>query len=154
MSASSSTAPLQRNNLYNLAAVNAVLLGALLTLGANGHFVAVWAQLIDQDAVIQHRLLLLLPGATLAGTALLNILLCKPLWQARGYALNITLAGNLLAMLYFIYLMLKGVPDHPIGVFLALEMSFVILLVVTRAGLAWPAPDATGGNSNTNRDHG
>ena len=83
------------------------------------------------------RLLLMLPGVMLVGTAALNVLLSKPLWQGRGYALTITLAGNLLTMLYLIYLMIKDVPDHPIGVFLALEMSLVILLVAIRAGLVW-----------------
>ena len=139
MSVSSSSGGLQRNNLYNLAAVGALLLGALLTLGANGHFVAVWAQITDEEAAPWRRLLLMLPGVVLAGTAALNVLLSKPLWQARSYALTATLAGNLLAMLYLIYLIIQGVPDHPIGVFLALEMSFVILLVAIRAGLVWPA---------------
>lgn len=139
MSASSSSQGLQRNALYNLAAAGAVLLGVLITLGAYGHFVAVWSQITGEDTALLRRLLLMLPGATLAGTAALNILLSKPLWQARGYALTVTLVGNLLAMLYLIYLMIQGVPDHPIGVFLALEMSFVILLIAIRAGLVWPA---------------
>ncbi|GMG86269.1 hypothetical protein [Biformimicrobium ophioploci] len=137
----------QRNALYNLAAVGAVLLGLLLILGARGHFVAVWAQLTDEDTDSLRRVLLILPGAMLAGTAALNLLLCKPLWQARRYALNLTLAGNLLATAYLIYLMIRGVPGHPIGVFLALEMSYVIFLAGIRAGLVWPADEEpTGAN--------
>ncbi|WP_237064848.1 hypothetical protein [Microbulbifer guangxiensis] len=139
MSASSASQDLQRNALYNLAAVGALLLGILLTLGAYGHFVAIWAKMMSEDTALLHRLLLMLPGAVLAGTAALNLLFSKPLWQARTYALTVILAGNLLAMLYLIYLIIQGVPDHPIGVFLALEMSFVILLVSLRAGLKWPA---------------
>ncbi|AOS97847.1 hypothetical protein AUP74_02445 [Microbulbifer aggregans] len=139
MSASSASQDLQRNALYNLAAVGAVLLGVLLTLGAYGHFVAIWGQMMSEDVALQRRLLLMLPGVVLAGTAALNILFSKPLWQARGYALTVTLAGNLLAALYLTYLMIQGVPNHPIGVFLALETSFVILLVSLRAGLKWPA---------------
>ena len=138
MSASSSSPGLQQNALYSLVAAGAVLLGVLLTLGAYGHFVAIWPQVTGEDTALPRRLLLMLPGAMLAGTAALNILFSKPLWQARGYALTITLAGNLLTMLYLIYLMIQGVPDHPIGVFLALEMSLVILLVAIRAGLVWP----------------
>ncbi|SDZ79675.1 hypothetical protein [Microbulbifer marinus] len=149
MSASSSSPGLQQNALYKVAAAGAVLLSVLLTLGANGHFVAIWAQVMSEDTALPRRLLLMLPGAMLAGTAALNILLSKPLWQARGYALSITLAGNLLATLYLIYLMIQGVPDHPIGVFLALEMSFVILLVVIRAGLVWPAAAETPAATNT-----
>ena len=143
MSASSATQDVQRNALYNLAAASAVFLGALLTLGAYGHFVAVWAQMLDGDAGLQRRLLLMLPGAMLAGTAVLNILLSKPLWQARSYALIAALVGNLLAMVYLVYLLIRGVPGHPIGTFLALEMSFVILLVGIQAGLVWPAVTET-----------
>ncbi|WP_226704511.1 hypothetical protein [Microbulbifer elongatus] len=149
MSASSSTEGVQRNTLYNLAAVGALLLGALLTLGAYGHFIAVWSQITSQDNDFIRRLLLILPGAMLTGTAVLNILLSKPLWQARGYALSITLASNLLATLYLIYLMIQGVPDHPIGVFLALEMSLVILLVAIRVGLKWPAAGDTSTKAHT-----
>jgi len=148
MSVSNFTGGLQRNSLYNalynLAAVGALLLSALLTLGAYGHFVAVWSQITGEDTALLRRFLLMLPGAILAGTAALNILFSKPLWQARGYALSATLAGNLFAMLYLIYLMIQGVPDHPIGVFLTLEMSMVILLIAIRGGLVWPAPGAGG----------
>lgn len=143
MSASSSSPGLQQNALYKLAAAGAVLLSVLLTLGANGHFVAIWAQVMSEDTALPRRLLLMLPGAMLAGTAALNILFSKPLWQARGYALTATLVGNLLTMLYLIYLMIRGVPDHPIGIFLALETSYVMLLMGIRTGLVWPAPAHT-----------
>ncbi|WGL17217.1 hypothetical protein PVT68_02690 [Microbulbifer bruguierae] len=139
MSVSNSSAALPHNALYKLAAAGALLLGVLLILGAYGHFVAVWSAITGEETGFLRRVLLMLPGAMLASTAALNILFTKPLWQARGYALTITLAGNLLTMLYLIYLMIQGVPDHPIGVFLALEMSQVILLVAIRAGLVWPA---------------
>ena len=142
MSVSDPVQGAQSNALYNLAAVGAVLLGALLTLGAYGHFVAVSAQIMDSDTAMQRRLLLMLPGAMLAGTAVLNILLSKSLWQERGYALSITLTANLVTMTYLVYLLVRGVADHPIGVFLALEMSFVILLAGIRAGLVWPAESA------------
>ncbi|WP_444946626.1 hypothetical protein ACJJIP_08275 [Microbulbifer sp. VTAC004] len=139
MLVSRSIRALQRNALYRLAAISAVILGLFLTLGAQGHFTAVWPLVASDGMGLSRRLLLMLPGVMLAGTAVLNFLLCKPLWQVRGYALNVTLAGNLLAMCYLFYLMIRGVPNHPIGVFLALEMSFVLLLVATRAGLVWPA---------------
>ncbi|BBM03224.1 hypothetical protein [Microbulbifer sp. GL-2] len=139
MSASRSTCALQRNALYRLAAIGAVILGLFLTLGAQGHFAAVWPLVTSDGMGLSRRLLLILPGVMLAGTAVLNFLLCKPLWRERGYVLNVTLAGNLLTMGYLLYLMIRGVPNHPIGVFLALEVSFVLLLVATRAGLVWPA---------------
>ncbi|WP_444893691.1 hypothetical protein ACJJIE_04465 [Microbulbifer sp. TRSA001] len=139
MSASRSKPALQRNALNRLAACGAVVLGLFFLLGAQGHFVATWPLVTSDGIGLSRRLLLMLPGVMLAGTAVLNLLLCKPLWQERRYALNVTLAGNLLTMSYLLYLMIRGVPNHPIGTFLALEMSFVMLLVGTRAGMVWPA---------------
>ncbi|WP_444936050.1 hypothetical protein ACJJIW_18790 [Microbulbifer sp. JMSA004] len=139
MSASRSKPALQRNALNRLAACGAVVLGLFFLLGAQGHFVATWPFITSDGIGLSRRLLLMLPGVMLAGTAVLNLLLCKPLWQERRYALNVTLAGNLLTMSYLLYLMIRGVPNHPIGTFLALEMSFVMLLVGTRAGMVWPA---------------
>ncbi|AWF81646.1 hypothetical protein BTJ40_12870 [Microbulbifer sp. A4B17] len=138
MSASRSNPALQRNALYRLAACGAVVLGLFLLLGAQGHFAAIWPLVTSDSIGLSRRLLLILPGVMLAGTAVLNLLLCKPLWQERRYALNVTLAGNLLTTSYLFYLMIRGVPNHPIGIFLALEMSFVLLLLVTRNGLVWP----------------
>lgn len=152
MSASNSIGGSQGNNLYNLAAAGALFLSAFLTLGAYGHFVAIWAEAMSEDTTLLRRLLLLLPGAVLAGTAALNVLLSKPLWQGRSYALTATLAGNLLAMFYLIYLMIQGVPNHPIGVFLAMEMSFVILLLAIRSGLAWPASPENPGDAISSAD--
>jgi len=146
---SSPTSGLQRNALYNLTAGGAVLLGVFLTLGAYGHFVAVWAQMMGEDTALPRRLLLMLPGAMLAATAVLNLLISKSLWQARGYALTVALVGNLIAMVYLVYLLIRGVPGHPIGTFLALEMSYVILLVGLRAGLVWPATTETPADAKT-----
>ncbi|GAB2877209.1 hypothetical protein ACCI51_19080 [Microbulbifer echini] len=136
---SRSTRSSQRNALYRLAAIAAVILGLFLTLGAQGHFVAIWPLVTSDGMGLSRGSLLMLPGVMLAGTAVLNFLFCKPLWQERGYGLNVTLAGNLVTTSYLLYLMIRGVPNHPIGIFLALEMSFVLLLVGTRAGLVWPA---------------
>ncbi|WP_299592935.1 hypothetical protein [uncultured Microbulbifer sp.] len=139
-----------RNALCKLAAVCGLLLGFFLTLGAYGHFGAVWADIWQSDTALQRRILLMLPGLMLAATAALNILFSKPLWEARGYALNIGLIGNLLTAAYLAYLLVRGVPDHPIGVFLTMETSYVILLAGIRAGLVWPVvtKPATDGKSS------
>ena len=47
----------------------------------------------DQRDRVGGNLLSVGAGAMLASTAELNILLSKPLWHARGYALNVTLGG-------------------------------------------------------------
>ncbi|MCQ3830698.1 hypothetical protein HXX02_14760 [Microbulbifer elongatus] len=149
MLVTNSNQDLHRNNLYNLAAVGALLLAAFLTLGAYGHFVAIWAQAMSEDAALARRLLLMLPGTILAGAAALNMLFSRPLWQAHSYALTATLVGNLLATLYLIYLMITGVPDHPIGVFLTLETSLLILLTALRCGLVWPVASVTSSDAVT-----
>ncbi|WP_231757241.1 hypothetical protein [Microbulbifer elongatus] len=96
-----------------------------------------------EDTALPRRLLRLLPGTILAGAAVLNMLFSRPLWQTHSYALTATLVGNLLATLYLIYLMIAGVPDHPIGVFLTMKTSLLILLTALRCGLVWPVAGVT-----------
>lgn len=142
MAAANTTAMKQRNGLYKLATCGALLVSLLFCVGAYGHFVAVWWQIVGGDTDLQKRLLLLLPGAVLTGTAALNLLLSRTLWQARSYALNGLLAANFFTLCYLIYLMLSGVPGHPIGSFLVLVTSEVILLLAIRVGLVWPVESA------------
>jgi hypothetical protein len=128
-----------KNSLYNLAAVGGALLGALLLLGAYGHFAAVWPMINDEPDT-NRRIALLFPGAALLATGLIDIALLIPLWKGKRRPLLLALVLNTLAMVYFGYLLYLNVaPDHPIGVFLALVASYVLLLSVIKAGLTWPA---------------
>jgi len=140
MSASEKTFPVTRNALYSLAAAGAVLLGLFLLAGAGGHIVAVWPSL---DAAANptpgNPVTLLLPGGVLATTGVLNLGLSAPLWKGNRRALNWALACNIVAAAYCGWLLLRGVPDHPIGLFLAVTSSEVLLLSAVRAGLVWPA---------------
>ncbi len=142
MSGSSPEGLPTRNSLHSLASVFGVLLGAFLLAGAYGHFEAVWP-IVDGGAEPERRVALLLPGAVLLFTGLLNIGLCRALWTGAGWALLLALAANSLAVLYLGFLLYQSVvPDHPIGTFLALVSSFVLILAALRAGLTWPATGA------------
>ena len=140
MSVSDLVAQSARNALYQVAAGVGVLLGLLLLAGASGHFTAVWPAL-DPAATPspRDRFALLLPGAILLTSGVVNVALCRALWIGRRWSVTIAMAANVLAMIYFAYLFNRGVPDHPIGVFLASVASFVILLCGIRLGLTWPA---------------
>ncbi len=132
--------PLARNALYSLAAVGGVLLGLFLLAGASGHFIAVWPSL--DSAVtpsLVNRFNLLKPGLILLTTGLINIGVCRGLWMGKNWALQLALGCNVFTMIYFGWLLTKGVPDHPIGVFLASAASYVVLLGAIRVGLVWPA---------------
>ena len=125
------------NSLYPISATTGGLLTILLTLGAYGHFAAIWLQLVNSPEAWRSALLAL-PGLMLAATAAINLLLFKPLWQTKHWALWGALTANALTLCYLVWLMWRGVPNHPIGVFLTLQLSYVIMLSATAAGLRWP----------------
>lgn len=135
-----------RNSLHRLASGGGVLLGVFLLTGAFGHFVAVWpafnAGVIASD---NSRVALLLPGLMLAATGLLNIGLCRALWTGTMWSLQLALLFNGVTAVYLAYLLIHGVPDHPIGLFLALVSSYVLVLGAIRVGLVWPAMDTGSG---------
>ncbi len=140
MSVSSLVRRSPRNALYPLAAAVGVLLGALLLAGASGHFAAIWPTLDRVPALTTaERFALLLPGSILLGTGLVNIAICWALWTGRYWSVPVALAANLIAAGYFAYLFSRGVPDHPIGLFLASAASHVLILAGIRLGLTWPA---------------
>ncbi len=125
--------PLPRNLLHLLASLGGLLLGLFLAMAALGHLSAVWPTLGANGWTA------LLPAMVLAGTCVLNLAASVPLWTGSRWAVQVALACNTLVMIYFAYLLQRGVPGHPIGVFVALETSYVILLGVIRVGLVWPA---------------
>jgi|GEM_PF-1754121 len=137
---------LTRNALYRLASGGGLLLGLFLLGAAYGHFAAVWP-VIDgsKDPSGSSRLSLLLPGLLLATTGLINIGLCRVLWIGMRWAVNLALVSNVLTAMYFIYLLVsQAAPNHPIGPFVALVSSYIILLVAIRLGLVWPASKIMG----------
>lgn len=134
-----------RNGLHPLSAIGSVLVGTFLVLGAYGHFTAVLPSLsgADRDA---NTFTLLLPGLILAAAGLLSAALCKVLWDGRRWALDAALGINVMALGYLLYLLWKGVPDHPVAMFSGIVACNLVLLCATRLGLVWRIGGATAGN--------
>lgn len=140
MSITSPAAKLSGNGLYPIAATSSVFVGLFFCAGAYGHLAAAWSLMMENaDLSGSQRLGLLLPGLLLAVTAFVNLCSAGPLWIGRRWVMPLALVVNLLATLYLGYLLHRGVPDHPIGVFLALASSHGILLGAIALGLTWPA---------------
>jgi hypothetical protein len=136
--------PSAGNSLHRLASAGAILLGVFLLAGASGHFAAVWPTLQSgMTASGSGRLALLLPGLMLMTTGLINIALCRALWTGTVWAQQLALLFNGITAVYLAYLLHSGVPDHPIGLFLAVVCSDLIVLGALRMGLVWPAADAS-----------
>lgn len=129
-----------RNLLYNLAAIGGVFLAFFLLLGAYGHFAAVLPAMgSESNTSIGPELVLLLPGLLLLVTGILNVALCTFLWNGKQWSLQLALLGNGLTLAYLAYLLWTEVPNHPIGLFLAMVTCYVVLLGATRFGLVWPS---------------
>ncbi len=135
MSGFDSVSHTPRNLLHRLASVGGALLGVFLVAGALGHFTAIWPAISSDGS----RFDLLLPGLVLMTTGLFNIALCQVLWKGISWSLKLVLGANACTAIYLAYLLNHGVPDHPIGFFLALVSSHVVLLAAIRVGLVWPA---------------
>lgn len=129
-----------RNDLYRLAGAGSVLLGLLFLAGASGHLSATWP-LVVAEPPENRNLWLLLPGLILTITGIFNTSFCLGLWMGKTLARRLTFTVNLLASLYLAYLLHLGVPNHPIGLFLAFTSSQTILLGAIQAGFTWPAAD-------------
>ncbi len=134
-----------RNGLHILAAGGAVLVGAFLALGAFGHFEAVLPS-INEGGSDRSAFALLLPGIILASAGVISIALSKALWDGRRWALDVASTINALALIYFGFLLWKGLPGHPVAIFAAIVACNLVLLLATRSGLVWPVGDAGWGD--------
>ncbi|MEO1575501.1 MAG: hypothetical protein AAFU65_11145 [Pseudomonadota bacterium] len=137
MSASDAVPP--PNRLYRVAAVSGALLATFLLLGASGHFAAIWSRLVGPEAASMDRFALILPGAVLLLSGFANLATLYGLWRSGRTSLILALAVNVAAAGYFTYLLTRGVPDHPIGSFLAFAAGHTVVLASLCAGLRWPA---------------
>ena len=128
---------MERNRLHVFTASSALLVSAWLIAGAYGHLAAVLP--VTAGDGNRNGFTLLLPGLLLGFAAALNAALCKWLWDGRIQALNVAIVLNAALLIYLIYLLLRGVPGHPLASFSAIVATFLLLLVATRSGLVWPA---------------
>lgn len=124
-----------------LASGGGLLLGIFLLFAAYGHFAAVLPTIESGTGPSgSTRFSLLLPGLFLVTTGLIDIGLCRVLWIGMRWALHLALVFNVIAALYLVYLMLsQSAPNHPIGLFVGLVSSYIILLTAILLGLVWPA---------------
>ena len=130
---------LRRNGLHALASVGGLLAGLFLLAGAAGHFAAVWPAMDGAtDPLDETRLRLFLPGLMLAVPGLTNIILCRAVWIGRQWPVDLLFIMNFIAAGYLAYQLVQDLPGHPIGFFLALVSSYVLLLAAVRVGLVWP----------------
>lgn len=136
---------MRRNGLPSIASAGSVLLGVFLIMGAYGHFIAVLPLMADAATVAAH-LRLSAPGLILGLAGVLNITLAKSLWRGHRIGINVALGINTLALVYFVYLLWKNVPNHPIGLFAGIVSCDLVLLLGTRLGLVWPIIDNNGEN--------
>ncbi|WOJ97908.1 hypothetical protein R0137_04855 [Congregibacter brevis] len=125
------------NGLHKIAAAGAVIVGAFLIMGAYGHFAAVLPLMSDAETLAA-QLRLWVPGLILGSAGALSAAMVKMLWSGRRIALDVALGINTLAVLYFGYLLWKGVPGHPVGLFTGIVSCNLVLLLATRLGLIWP----------------
>lgn len=129
-----------RSALHALAAVGGVLIGFFLLAGAYGHYAAVGPVLDGAaDPLPNDRFGLLLPVLMLALPGVIDIGVCRAVWAGKQWSLNLAAAANFSAAIYLAYQMLRGIPGHPIGLFLALVSSYTLVLAAIRMGLEWPA---------------
>ena len=113
-------------------AIVAVLVGIFLVLGGWGHLQAVgpgvWGA---EDGVTSAGAIKLLPTAILLVGGLLNIALCKPLWDSRQWAYAVCIVITAAALVYLFYLLLSDLQDHPIPVFVGIVSAYLFSLIVT-----------------------
>ncbi|MEO0424275.1 MAG: hypothetical protein AAF184_18190 [Pseudomonadota bacterium] len=128
------------NALYRVAAGLGGLLGVFLLMGAYGHVEATAASPERSvPALSADWFALMLPALVLAAAGVTNVGVCMALWRGADWALQLALLATLSAVFYLIYLMTTDLPEHPVGLFLALVVCHLVLLAGIRAGLVWPA---------------
>lgn len=128
------------DGLAIVSAILGLLIGLFLLTAAYGHLSAVLPMTDSPSNPASSSLFkLLLPAIILTTTGLLNIVLSRWLWKREPWAQNLALLGNTLALAYLVYLLLRSVPGHPIGLFTAIVASYLLLLTAIRLGLRWPS---------------
>lgn len=130
----SETMSVERNGLDALVAGMSLLLGLFLLVGGSGHLTAIVPRANGSMA-------LLLPGLILLSAAGVNLLASLPLARGRRSARWLLLSINAPLAVYLAWLLQQDVPDHPIGVFLAMVCSQLIVLLAVLSGMNWAPPE-------------
>lgn len=80
---------------------------------------------------------MLVPGMLLLMAAVFNLAAVFGLWRGKSRWQWAALVVNAVLALYLVKLVVAGVSDHPIGVFLAMVCSQLVVLLAVLAGLKW-----------------
>ena len=115
---------------YRVTALAAAAVGVFLLLGSFGHLGATWPMVRGTSLA---GLLLLLPGLFLLGLGLFNLLATWGLWKGSRPLYSAAVALNGIFLAYLAFLLVSGVPGHPLWFFTAMMGIYCGLLAVVRA---------------------
>lgn len=121
------------------AGVAALLVGIFLILGGQGHLAAMLEVVREsrQPLGFEH-LSILATGGILLVPGMLNLGLAWWILRGRRAAVLTALLATLAAFVYLVYLLIIGVPDHPIATFVIVLGVHLFMLAATLKGLAVP----------------
>jgi hypothetical protein len=114
---------------YRLTALAAAAVGIFLLLGSFGHLGATWP-LVKETSVA--GLLLLLPGIFLLGLGLFNLFATWGLWKGSQPLYSTAVGLNGIFLAYLAFLLLSGLPGHPLWFFILMMGIYCGLLAVVR----------------------
>ncbi|MEE4173671.1 MAG: hypothetical protein V2I57_05410 [Xanthomonadales bacterium] len=114
---------------YRLAALAAAAVGVFLLLGSFGHLGATWPMVRETSLA---GLLLLLPGIFLLGLGLFNLLATWGLWKGSPALYSAAVALNGIFLAYLAFLLVSGVPGHPLWFFTLMIGIYCCLLAAVR----------------------
>jgi hypothetical protein len=114
---------------YRITALVAAAVGVFLLLGSFGHLGATWA-LVQGTSLA--GLILLLPGIFLLGLGLFNLAATWGLWKGSRPLYSTAVALNGIFLAYLAFLLLSGLPGHPLLFFILMMGIYCSLLAVVR----------------------
>jgi hypothetical protein len=127
---------LNQQVLTKITAVAALVVGVFLALGGFGHLQGTWGGISNNDELSGLQIFAMLAsGGVLLIPGLINIGSCIWIWRAKPKALLINTMVTLLAFAYLVYLLIAGVPNHPIGFFAIILAAYLVLLFNARKSL-------------------
>jgi hypothetical protein len=114
---------------YRVTAFVAAAVGVFLLLGSFGHLGATWPMVQGTSLA---GMLLLLPGVFLLGLGLFNLLATWGLWKGSRPLYSAAVALNGIFLAYLAFLLLSGLPGHPLWFFTLMMGIYCSLLAVVR----------------------
>jgi len=119
-----------------LTASASLVVGVFLVMGGYGHLNAVIPIWLAQDQSFGiSSLVLLATGGVLLLPGVINLVTCWWIWRRRKWAFVLSLAATSASFLYLAYLLITGVPGHPIVFFAVLIGAYLALLVYAWSNL-------------------